>query len=144
VKLALLAVSALLALCIAGLVVVVIAGREQESLAVDNLLAERLSLEVARSDVLRLADVAPFPWDTVLVVEHGAPEEAIEAEIDEEWTGGLNFGTNDLLVFVRDGRVARYADYRGEGRFDGVERPVAVFGRDDAVFEIDDLVITPR
>ena len=143
-KVALVAVLGLLALCISALAVVVVAGREDESLAVDNLLAEQLSLEVARSDVLRLADVAPFPWDTLLVVEHGAPAEAIEAHLDEPWTGQLNFGTNDLLVFVRDGRVARYADYRGEGRLEGFERPVAALAREDAVFEIDDLVITPR
>jgi len=139
----LVAVSALLALCIGGLVVVVVAGREEESLAVDNLLAEQLSLEIARSSELRLADVTTFPWDSVLIVEHGTRAPEIERRIGGEWTGGVNFGTNDLLIFLRDGHVTRYADYRGEGRFAGVERPIDEFSRAEAVFRIRDLVITP-
>ena len=142
-KKALLAVSTLLALCIGGLVVVVVAGREQEQLAVDNLLAERLSLEVARSEVVRFDELTTFPWDTLLVVERDASAQEIEEHLAEDWRGGVNFKTGDLVVFVRDGRVARYADYRGEGGFEGVERPVATFARDDAVFRVEDLVITP-
>jgi hypothetical protein len=137
------AVAAALILCVAGLVVVVVAGREEEQLAVDNLLAERLSLEIARSEVLRMEDVTTFPWDTLLIVERGTPDEEIERSLTGEWTGGVNFETGDLLLFVRNGRVERYADYRGEGRFENVERPVAEFTRDDAVFRVDDLVITP-
>lgn len=143
-KRALLAVSTLLALCIAGLVVVVVAGREEEQLAVDNLLAEQLSLEVARSPVLRVAELTSFPWDTLLVVETGTPAETIEERLAGEWNGGVNFETGDLLLFVRNGRVERYADYRGEGRFEDIERPVAEFARDDAVFDVENRVITPR
>ena len=139
-----LAVAAALVVCIAGLIVVVVVTREEEQLAVDNLLAERLSLEVARSDVLRLEDITTFPWDTLLVVERGTPDEAISEQLATEWTGGVNFGTGDLLLFLRGGRVERYADYRGEGRFEGVERPIARFSREEAVFRVDDLVITPR
>ena len=60
------------------------------------------------------------------------------------WKGDLAFRTGDLLIFVRDGHVARFADYRGEGRFEGVERPIARFDRDDAVFRVRSLVIRPR
>jgi hypothetical protein len=143
VKRALLAVSTLLVLCIGGLVVVVVAGREEEQLAVDNLLAERLSLEVARSEVIRLGEIAPFPWETLLIVERGTPDSQIQERIEGEWTGGVNFGTGDLLLFLRAGRVTRYADYRGEGRFEGIERPIAQFDREAAVFRVRDLVITP-
>lgn len=143
-KLALLGISGLLALCIAGLVVVVMAGREEESLAVDNLLAERLSLEVARSDRLRLSDITEFGWDEVLVVENGTSREEVEERVEGDWTGSVGFGTGDLLIFLRDGRVVRFADYRGEGRLEGFERPIDSFPRDEAVFDIDDLVITPR
>jgi hypothetical protein len=144
VRRALIAVVSLLVLCIGGLLVVVVAGREEEQLAVDNLLAERLSLEVARSDVVRLAEIAPFPWDTLLVVERGTSAERIEQELAGEWTGGVNFETGDLLLFVRDGRVERYTDYRGEGGFEDIERPIAVFPRDAAVFDVHDLVMRPR
>ena len=58
--------------------------------------------------------------------------------------GRLAFGTGDLLIFVRRGHVARFADYRGEGRFAGVRRPVARFARDDAVFSVRSLVIRPK
>lgn len=138
------AVIAALVACIAGLVVVVVATREEEQLAVDNLLAERLSLEVARRDTLRLTDLTTFPWDTLLVVERGTPPETVQERVEGEWTGGVNFETGDLLLFLRGGRVERYADYRGEGRFEGLERPIAEFPREQAVFRIDDLVITPK
>jgi hypothetical protein len=141
---AIIGVSALLVLCIGILIAVVVAGREPERLAVDNLLAEELSLEIARSDEIRIADVADFEWDTLLIVERGTPDDAISARLQEEWNGGVGFETGDLLVFVRDGRVARYADYRGEGGFEDVERPVAAFSREDAVFDVRALVITPK
>lgn len=139
-----LAVVAALVVCIAALVVVVVAGREDEQLAVDNLLAERLSLEVARSDVLRLSDITTFPWDEVLIAERGTPREEIAQAVEGPWTGGVNFETGDLVIFLRDGRVTRYTDYRGEGEFAGVERPIERLSRDEAVFAIENLVITPR
>lgn len=142
----LLAVVGALALCIGGLVLVVAENREPEQQAVDNLLAEQLTLEIARAEGrLDLADVTPFDWDTLLIVETGTDADTISAFLGEPWNGAENFRTGDLLVFVRAGRVARYADYRGEGRFAKVERPVARFAREDAVFDVGrDLVITPR
>jgi hypothetical protein len=40
--------------------------------------------------------------------------------------------------------VARFFDYRGEGRFGGVRTPIAVLPRKDAVFTVRNLVITPK
>jgi hypothetical protein len=141
---AIIGVSALLILCFAGLIVVVMAGREPEQLAVDPLLSQELTREIARSEEVRLAELTDFAWDRVLIVERGTPDDEISARLDEEWRGGVGFQTGDLLVFVAGGRVARYADYRGEGRFAEVERPIAEFAREDAVFEVRSLVITPK
>ena len=59
------------------------------------------------------------------------------------WKGDVAFGTGDLLIFVRGGQVALYADYRGEGRFEGLRRPVARLARDQAVFRVRGLVMRP-
>ena len=80
----------------------------------------------------------------MLLAEHGASRAAISKALGAPWKGDVAFGTGDLLIFVRRGHVARYADYRGEGRFDGVPRPVARFAHDDAVFSVRDLVIRPK
>ena len=40
--------------------------------------------------------------------------------------------------------MARFFDYRGEGRFSGVDTPVAELAREDAVFDVRRLVITPK
>ncbi len=45
---------------------------------------------------------------------------------------------------MRGKHVARFADYRGEGHFEGVKRPIARIDRDDAVFSVRSLVIRPR
>jgi hypothetical protein len=141
---AIIGISALLVLCFAGLAFVVLAGREPEQLALDPLLSQELTREIARSEEVRLAELTDFAWDRVLIVERGTPDAEISARLGEEWRGGVGFQTGDLLVFVRGGRVARYADYRGEGRFAGIERPIAEFSRDDAVFAVRRLVITPK
>ena len=57
----------------------------------------------------------------MLVAERRASRAAIIASaLGAPWKGDLAFGTGDLLIFVRGGHVARFADYRGEGRFAGV------------------------
>ncbi len=77
-----------------------------------------------------------------------APRDATTAQLTRElgrpWHGELQFRTGDLLIFLRDGKLARFADYRGEGRFEGIDRPFARFDRDDAVFRVRSLVIRPR
>ena len=142
---ALLGVGAALGLCIAGLVAAaVFLSPEQQSTAVDNLLAEDFSRAVARGGELRLARVAnDFDWTRVLVVERGTPRAVVSERAGTAFTGEVNFQTGDLLVFLDGDRVARFIDYRGEGRFEGFTRPVAEVDRADAVFDVRGLVIRP-
>jgi len=145
---ALAAVGAALVFLLLVLGVVVYLNRDEDAIAVDNLLAENISREIGTAEQrgadADLADVTDFKWDHVLVAERSASRAAISKALGAPWKGEVAFGTGDLLIFVRGRRVARYADYRGEGRFAGVPRPVARFAHDDAVFSVRDLVIRPK
>ena len=145
---ALAAVGAALVFLLLVLGAVIYVNRDEDAIAVDNLLAESISREIGTAeqrgdDTVALADVTDFEWDHVLLAEHDASREAISEALGAEWEGDVAFGTGDLLIFVRRGHVARYADYRGEGRFAGVRRPVERFDRDDAVLSVRGLVIRP-
>jgi hypothetical protein len=141
------AVSAALLLGIAGLALAVYLGRAEERIAVDNLLAEDIARAIGtaedRGEDVDLGSVADFPWDEVVLAERDATRAEISSELGTEWRGDLQFRTGDLLIFLRKGEVARFADYRGEGRFEGVDRPFARFDREDAVFRVRGLVIRP-
>ena len=145
---ALAAVGAALVFLLLVLGVVVYLNRDEDAIAVDNLLAENISREIGTAEQsgadVDLADVTDFKWDHVLVAERSASRAAISKALGAPWKGEVAFGTGDLLIFVNGKHVARYADYRGEGRFAGVPRPVARFARDDAVFSVRDLVIRPK
>jgi hypothetical protein len=145
---ALAAVGAALVFLLLVLGAVVYLNRDEDAIAVDNLLAENISREIGTAEQrgadVDLADVTDFEWDHVLLVEHSAGRAAISKALGAPWKGEVAFGTGDLLIFVRGKHVARYADYRGEGRFAGVARPVARFAHDDAVFSVRDLVIRPK
>ena len=145
---ALAAVGAALVFLLLVLGVVVYLNRDEDAIAVDNLLAESITREIAtaqqRGDDVDLADLSDFAWDHVLLAERDASRAEISRALGAPWKGEVAFGTGDLLIFVHRGHVARYADYRGEGRFEGVRRPVASFSRDAAVFTVRDLVIRPR
>ena len=145
---ALAAVGAALVFLLLVLGVVVYLNRDEDAIAVDNLLAENISREIGTAEQrgadVDLADVTDFAWDHVLVAERNASRAAISRALGAPWKGEVAFGTGDLLIFVRGKHVARYADYRGEGRFAGVPRPVARFAHDDAVFSVRDLVIRPK
>ena len=145
---ALAAVGAALVFLLLVLGVVVYLNRDEDAIAVDNLLAENLTREIGtaeqRSADVALADVTDFKWDHVLVAERSASRAAISKALGAPWKGEVSFGTGDVLIFVRGRHVARYADYRGEGRFAGVPRPVARFAHDNAVFSVRDLVIRPK
>lgn len=139
-------VGAALALLMAGLALAVYLSRDEDNLAIDNLLSERFSRAVAlapdggRVDLRRLA---PFAWDRVLIVAAGTPRAAISQHIGYDWNGVAGFRTGDLLLFEQGGRVVRFADYRGEGRFAGLPRPFAALPRDRAVFVVRGLVMRP-
>jgi hypothetical protein len=145
---ALIAVGAALALLIAALGGAVFVTRDEDNVAVDNLLAERLTRAIALAEAERggrvdLAELAPFAWDEVLIVARGTSREAISDRLGYEWTGELGFQTGELLIFLQEGRVARFADYRGEGRFEGFDVPFDSLRRERAVLEVRDLVISP-
>ena len=94
---------------------------------------------------LALADIAPFGWARVLVVARGTPDAEISRKLGYEWTGVLGFETGEKVILLdRDGQVERFFDYRGEGRFTGIETPIAELARDEAVFRVRRLEITPK
>ena len=142
---ALIVVGAVLVLCIGGLVAAaVFLSPEKQTIAVDNLLAEDFSRAVARGGELRMERLADdFDWDRLLIVERGTGRDAVSAVVGTEFTGEVNFQTGDLIVFLDGKRVARFADYRGEGSFEGFKRPIAEVLRSEAVFDVRGLVIRP-
>jgi len=132
---------------IAALGLAVYFTRDEDNLQADNLLAENFTKAIAlapqNGGSVALPDVARFEWDRVLIVQPGTPREAISARLGYEWTGIDTVDGGELLLFVRDGKVVRFADYRGEGTFEGFETPIAELPRDRAVLRVRDLVITP-
>jgi len=144
---ALAAVGALLVVALLILGVAVYLTREEESVAVDNLLAEDISRAIGtaedRGEDVDLGRIADFPWDEVVLAERDPTRAEISSELGTEWNGDLQFRTGDLLIFLRAGKLARFADYRGDGHFEGVDRPFARFDREDAVFRVRGLVIRP-
>ena len=146
---ALIAVGAALALLVGGLALAVYLSRDEDNIQVDNLLSERFTREVATASAegteLDLARVAPFDWARVLVIAPGTPDAEISRALGYEWTGVLGFEVGEKLILLdRDGKVVRFLDYRGEGRFTGLETPIAEIPRDDAVFTVRRLEITPK
>ena len=146
---ALIAVGAALALLVGGLGLAVYFTRDEDNIQVDNLLAENFTKAVALSEgrggEVDLRRVAPFKWNSVLIVAAGTPRDRISRRLGYEWTGTIGFQTGDLLILLdARGRVARFFDYRGEGRFAGVRRPFEQLPRDRAVFRVRNLVITPK
>jgi hypothetical protein len=146
---ALIAVGAALAVLVAGLALAIFLTRDEDNVQVDNLLSERFTREVASASAngteLDLAAVAPFPWAKVLIVQRGTPDAEISRKLGYEWTGVLGFETGEKVILLdRDGQVERFFDYRGEGRFTGIETPIAELARDEAVFRVRRLEITPK
>jgi hypothetical protein len=146
---ALIAVGAALALLVGGLALAVYLTRDEDNVQVDNLLSETFTREVATASAegtdLDLAEIAPFPWARVLIVERGTPDAEISRRLGYEWTGVLGFETGEKLILLdRDGEVARFFDYRGEGGFTGIETPIAELAREDAVFRVRRLEIAPK
>ena len=140
-------VAGALVFCIAALGLAVYLTRDEDNLQADNLLAENFTKAVTlapqNDDRVVLPDVARFAWDRVLLVEPGTPREEISRRLGHEWTGIDTVDGGDLLLFVRDGEVVRFADYRGSNTFDGFERPFAEIPREQATFSVRDRVIRP-
>jgi hypothetical protein len=144
---ALIAVGAALALAFAGLGLVVYLNRDEDRVAVDNLLSERLTRDLQlsedRGQDVDLARETDFAWDRVLFVEPGTPLSRISRALGSTFRGSPSFQGGELMVFARGTRMVRYADYRGRGVFARIRRPVGELPRDRAVLRVRDLVIFP-
>ena len=146
---ALLAVGGLLATAFLILGLVVFLNRSEDRVAVDNLLAERLTRAIGVSEDegdgrVDLTEVAPFAWDRVIVAAPGTSRDAVSDELGSPYKGDLPFGSlGQVFVFARGKQLARIADYRGRGTFNGFDRPLDVLPRDRAVLQIRDLVVSP-
>jgi hypothetical protein len=145
---ALFAVGGLLALLIAGLVLVAWLGRADESLAVDNILSEQITKAVTTADQqdsnLALADVNQSPWDKVVVVSPRTPREEISRRLGTDWKGDVGYDAGELFIFLRDGEVDRFAHYLGKSRFEGLSQPFDEFTPQTGVFVVNDGVVEPR
>jgi hypothetical protein len=146
---ALLAVGGLLATAFLILGLVVFLNRSEDRVAVDNLLAERLTRAIQVSGEegdgrVDLTEVAGFPWDRVIVAAPGTSRDAVSDELGSPYKGDLPFGSlGQVFVFARGKQLARIADYRGRGTFTGFDRPLDVLPRDRAVLQVRDLVVSP-
>jgi hypothetical protein len=145
---ALTAVGVALVVAIGGLLLAVYLSRDENYIQVDNLLAERLTRAIALAEaqtggIVDLRSVARFEWDSVLVVARGTPRDVISRRLGYRWNGRIGFETGELFLFVLRRRVVRFADYRGEGRFEGFRKPIDELPRDRAVLRVHRLVITP-
>lgn len=101
--------------------------RDEDNFQADNILAENFTLAVntaaLEGGTVNLRAVANFPWDRVVLVQPNTPRDAISEHLGFEWTGIDTVDGGDLLIFLRNDEVVRFADYRGTGRFEGFERP---------------------
>ena len=97
--------------------------RDEDNLQADNLLAENFTKAVTQAPDnggrVELPALARFEWDRVLVVQPGTPRAAISQRLGREWTGIDTVDGGDLLLFLKDGEVVRFADYRGSNTLRG-------------------------
>jgi hypothetical protein len=141
---ALIAVGALLAVAFGVLLLVVYVTREEDRVAVDDILALELTRAIGSGDDVDLRRLAPGDWDRVLVVAPGTPRETISEALGSEFNGDLPFGsTGELFVFAAGDSLVRFADYRGRARFEGFETPVDELSREEAVLRVDEGVVRP-
>jgi hypothetical protein len=101
--------------------------RDEDNFQADNILSENFTLAVNQAaqegGTVDLRAVANFPWDRVVLVQPDTPRDEISRHLGFEWTGIDTVDGGDLLIFLRDGQIVRFADYRGTGRFEGFQRP---------------------
>ena len=145
---ALIAVGALLALAFAGFGAVVFFTRQEDRVAVDNVLALQLTKAIGTADEqsgrVDLRRLAGGDWDRVLVVAPGTDRDVVSEALGSEYKGDLPFGSQgQLFVFARGSNLVRFADYRGRATFTGFERPLDVVPRDRAVLAVRNGVVSP-
>jgi hypothetical protein len=141
---ALVAVAAALALGFAVLLVVVFATRQEDRVAVDNILALELTRAIGNAKRVDLGDLAGSGWDRVLVVAPGTPRATVSRALGSEYKGDLPYGSSGpVLVFADHSDLVRFADYRGTASFSGFTTPVAALPRERAVLRVRDRVVSP-
>jgi hypothetical protein len=143
---ALIAVGGLLAVAFGVLLLVVFATREEDRVAVDDLLALELtrSIGAGGGGAVDLRRLARGDWDRVLVVAPGTARAEVSEALGSEFNGDLPFGsTGQLFVFAAGDSLVRFADYRGRARFAGFEEPIDELARADAVLRVRRGVVGP-
>ena len=136
------AVGALLAVAFGVLLLVVFVTREEDRVAVDDILALELTRSIGSSDTVDLRRLARGDWDRVLVVAPGTPPDTISEALGSEFNGDLPFGSSgELFVFAAGDSLVRFADYRGRATFEGFEEPVHELPRADALLRVEDGVV---
>lgn len=139
---ALWAVGTLLVLFLVVFGGVVYLTRDEDNIAVDALLAERMTKAVVDAEQgdgrLDLRELTGFEFDEVLLFPPGTPVEEVSAELGYPFKGELRYTaeSSEILVFTRAGEMVRFADYRGRRPFVGLERPVQRLAAAEAVFEV--------
>ena len=136
---ALIAVGALLALAFGVLGVVVFATRDEDRVAVDNLLALELTRAIGVAERGRRGSTcAGWPTSTGTACSSwrpGTPREAVSDALGSEYKGDAPVRQHAARSSCspRGAELARFADYRGRATFTGFERPLDVLPRDRAV-----------
>ena len=122
---------------IAGLGAAVYFTRDEDNVAVDSQLAENFSRAVALAETESAAGSISRAWRVRVGRGPGGRARhaggAISRRLGYAWTGDVPSQTGELLIFLRDGQVARFADYRGLGRFTGFATPIDALPRARAV-----------
>jgi hypothetical protein len=141
-------VAAALALLIGGLGFAVYLTRDENNVQVDNILSEDISKAIALAEdpdqgtngVVDLRTIARFGWDRVLLVDPSVSRAAISRRLGRPWTGIVGVDAGELLIFRRGNGIARFANYRGTGRFAGFA-PLQEIPRGRAAFTVRGLVV---
>lgn len=146
---ALIAVGSFLALCFVVFGSVVYFTREEDTIAVDAVLSERISREVLTADqsgeALDLRAVVDFDFDRVLIFKPEETADAISEQLGFAFLGELRYTveSSEIFVFTNNGAFVRFADYRGRERFEGLDRPFASLTANEAIFAVEDGVARP-
>jgi hypothetical protein len=144
---ALTAVGVALALLIGGLGLAVYLTRNEDYITDDNVVSEALSKALNTADRrepdVDLAQVAPFAWDQVAIVDPRLEPAEISRRIGAKFNGQLGPNTGVPLLFFEDGKLVHIADYRGILTFAGFPPDFAVLPREHAVLRVRDLTIRP-
>jgi hypothetical protein len=142
---ALIAVGTVLAVCFLIFGGVIYFTRDEDTYAVDSALSEKLSKAVSEERIVDLRNLVDFDFDQVLIFAPDTPRADVSAELGFEFKGELRYTaeSSELFVFTNNGHFVRFADYRGRGRFEGLEQPFATLTANDAVFHVEGGIARP-